>query len=611
MSTLQDAHEVVADRSRAQADRLAAVWRVAHNGDLSDLETMQAVLTTGAALIRPGRRFVGGLTRTDGGGDAIENAIVASGQTHAWDDVLADPQYASAAAARTPVPRALIGTPFQATRETYCLTFAAAEPNVRPFDADDAVFVELLARFFATLLQQTWQTDRIRFQIAHDSLTGLRNRRQFRIEARAALSTEPQPAALAIVALDAFRRVNELHGHLTGDALLVEVGAALEAAARPGEIVARLDGDRFGVFMPHLATREQAEARAAGFRRVFEQPFSTGDREGTELVPLGATIGVALATRKADLDDLLSRAESAVYLSKLEGAGGTSIDVAESPAEQRARSRLNSDLAGATAGGEFALCFQPQLDTLSGRIVAAEALVRWNHPAHGQLLPAEFVPLAEQSGLIRAVSMWVIVEALRSARVFRRFDPNFRVFVNLSVHDLADMSIVDVFTTAAECGTSLANLGVELTETAVMQDVTLTHRIVTALQLLGVQVAIDDFGSGYSSLSLLRRIPFDLVKIHRGCVIDAPTNHQDAALIESVVALGEHFGYTTVAQGVESEGLLRWLAEHGCRRVQGYAISNPLPAAHFARWLRRRERASNGQPAADDVVIGKGNAAND
>lgn len=586
------------------------MWRVAHTSDLSDLEIMQAVLTTGAALIRPGLRFVGALTRTEGGSDPIESAIVSSGQTQAWDDVFADPLFASAAATRTPVPRALIGTSFQATRETYCLTFAAAEPNLLPFDADDAVFVELLARFFATLLQQAWQTDRIRFQIAHDSLTGLRNRRQFRIEARAVLNTEPQPAALAIVALDAFRRVNELYGHLTGDALLVEVSAALEAAARPGEIIARLDGDRFGAFLPHIAKREQAEARVAAFRRLFEQPFSTGDREGKELVPLGATIGVALASRKADLDDLLSRAESAVYLSKLTGAGGTSIDVAESPAELRARTRLHNELAGATASGEFALCFQPQLDTQSGRIVGAEALVRWNHPAHGQLLPAEFVPLAEQSGLIRAVSMWVIVEALRSARVFHRIDPNFRVFVNLSVHDLADMSIVDVFTTAAECGTSLANLGVELTETAVMQDVTLAHRIVTSLQMLGVQVAIDDFGSGYSSLSLLRRIPFDLVKIHRGFVHDAPSNRQDAALIESVVAFGEHFGYVTVAQGVESEGLLKWLAEHGCRRLQGYAISKPLPAAALARWLRRRERGREGQPGSHLIGVGENDAAN-
>jgi diguanylate cyclase (GGDEF)-like protein len=608
VTDLERSLEVRERQSREKAARMVALWRIVTNADLATEDLPYAILFEGARAIRPSQTFFGTVARLDGDHivieaktrlvrgaarpgtripfeQSIQSRLGESVTTIAWNDVADDPEMQALGRVRETGLRSAICTSFFAGRARYYLDFWSREPVEPPFTSEDYTYIELLASFFGSRMQQAWQLDRLTYHLAHDTLTGLRNRTQFRIDARAAYATA-ESGVLAVVALDRFRFANETYGHIIGDALLVEVGAALERCAIHEEIVARLAGDTFGIFLPGFIDEADAKARLATFAAAFDTPFSTGDREGTEFIPLTASIGATASTDTGvSIDTLLSRADTAVYAAKRQGGGRIQFFEPGMESEEAARDRLRAELALALLRNEFELYLQPHIDLETDRVTGAEALIRWNHPTRGVLTPEAFIPFAEQNGLIRPISTWVMNETFRISEHFRKLDPSFRTYFNLSALDLSDMAIADAFRDAAARGVHVENVGVELTETAAMQDMGVTMQTVRELRELGVSVAIDDFGIGYSSLALLNRLPVDVVKIDRTFVNDILAGEREAAIPEAVIAFGRLFNFQTLGEGVETDRQRAWLAERGCRYAQGYNIARPQPLAPFTNWL--------------------------
>jgi diguanylate cyclase (GGDEF)-like protein len=600
-------------RSRAQAERLATLWRVTNASyDPRKPDMLQAVLSEGAAGLRSTQAFFGSLLRVEGDDlllvasvqaedprarsaipftdripivDTAQKYVLQAGATRSWNDVALDPQVATLPRVVGVGEHALISTPFLVGRTQYLLSYGSAEPTAEPFGRDDHTYVELLADFFASRLQQAAQSDQLLYHMSHDILTGLRNRTQFRLDARTQLILDGC-GTLVVISLDGFRGINEEFGHIIGDALLVEVGAALSAAVAERDIVGRLAGDTFGIFFGTVATESDARTRLEKVIERFTRPFSTGDREGREFVPLGATIGAAIASDASEsIDQLLARADTAVFAAKQHGPGRVELYQNTMESEAGSRSRRLAEISEGLERNEFELFLQPHIDLTTWRVTGAEALLRWRHPQHGLLLPLTFLPFAEHNGLIRTITRWVTGEALCLSQRLRGLDPDFRLYFNLSAIDFSDEAIVNDLQRAKRAGAFLDNVGVELTETAAMQDVGNASRTIRLLQQLGVCVAIDDFGTGYSSLSMLKRLPFDIIKIDKSFVHELLLGDRNSAIAASVIAIGKQLGCETLAEGVESPEQLAWLRERGCRYAQGYTIARPMSLDAFETWF--------------------------
>jgi EAL domain-containing protein (putative c-di-GMP-specific phosphodiesterase class I) len=354
-----------------------------------------------------------------------------------------------------------------------------------------------------------------------------------------------------------------------------------------------LAGDTFGIFWPGIASRQAALDAVVPFMEALKIPFSTREPEGEETIALAARFGVAWsADPKAEVDELIAHADTALYAAKRHGAGCLEMFEPGMETEANERMRFIGELSAAIAGDEFELYFQPHINLVSQHVAGAEALLRWHHPTRGMLAPDAFIPFAERNGMIGAMSSWVIDHAIAVSQVFGSMLPGFRLYLNLSALDLADLTVVERFRRASDAGIRLGNLGVEITETAAMQDVGVTMQIVKLLRALDVAVAIDDFGTGYSSIALLKRLPVDIIKIDRSFVSEIETNPDEAAITETVIGISRRLGSATLGEGVETSEQKAWLRDHGCDYAQGYLFARPLPIDDFLTWLREHSPAT-------------------
>jgi diguanylate cyclase (GGDEF)-like protein len=605
-------------RSRWHAERLEGLWRIVNNPSLRETELWFAMLAESAKAIRPGQAYRGVFMRIDGDkmireavveepgqeanatgagdsytaagmplADTIIAKILAGGDaTQAWDDIQASG--IESRGSRRLGWRAVIATTFTAGGKTYALQFASREATREPFGLLDHAYIEILASLFGRHVQERWHFDRMAYQQSHDVLTGLFNRSQFRSRARAAALAQPR-FAIVLVDVDAFREINETYGHMTGDALLVEVGAALQERAIDEEIVGRVAGDVFGIYIPDPATPEAVIARARRFAEAFAHGFSTGDREGREFIALTASLGMAMAPYDGkSIDDILSHADAALFAAKERGPGSTVAYTAGMEGDPQRRATLRNDLTAAIGGEEFVLYFQPHVDIRDDTVTGCEALIRWQHPTRGLLLPGQFIPFAEQTGIITGIDEWVMRSAFAAANDLSALRPGFRLYFNLSGRQAGSAGVVHAFVRAARDGIAIANIGVEITESDAMRDVESTRRVCRALHRLGVRIAIDDFGTGYSSLSSLKRMPIDVIKIDRTSISGVVDNPQDETIAETIISIAERFGFSTLAEGVERQEEIDWLRQGSCRLAQGYAYSHALPIADFKSWLTAR-----------------------
>jgi diguanylate cyclase (GGDEF)-like protein/PAS domain S-box-containing protein len=426
---------------------------------------------------------------------------------------------------------------------------------------------------------------RITHMAHHDSMTGLANRVLLRERLEQALARMvEQDGRLAVfcIDLDGFKDVNDALGHPVGDALLRLAAERLRGCAREGDTVARLGGDEFAIIQDSIHDVEQASALARRIVDVIGAPFHVDEHD----VVVSASIGIAVAPHDgADPDNLLKYADMALYAAKTDGRRTYRFFEAEMNERLHARRAMEIDLRAAFQRDEFELYYQPCIDIQSGRIVGFEALLRWNHPERGLVLPGEFIALAESIGLIVPLGEWVLRQACAAAA---RWPDDIAVAVNLSPLQFKNANLVQTVTTAlAASGLPPRRLELEITESVLLQENENNPATLHRLRDLGVRIALDDFGTGYSSLSYLRVFPFDRIKIDGSFVKELPHNIECVSIVRAVTDLARGLHMMTTAEGVETAEQLDELRAHGCTAAQGYLFSRPLPAGDIAGLLAR------------------------
>ncbi len=423
-----------------------------------------------------------------------------------------------------------------------------------------------------------------------DPLTGLPNRIGLHERFGAALERQARTGegcAVLMVDLDRFKQVNDSLGHAVGDALLRTVADRLRSATRPNDTVARVGGDEFVIIQAAAGAAGTAEILAERLVDLVSRAYMV---EG-HLVSIGASVGIALAPRDGvDTDKLLRSADLALYRAKRDGRGTFRFFEPAMDALLRARRGLEFDLRKALALKEFELHYQPQLNLETDTVVGFEALLRWRHPTRGMTSPAEFVPLAEEIGLIVPLGEWVVRTACQEAA---RWPDTVSVAVNLSPAQFKSKRLYDTIVTAlATSGLPARRLELEITEGVLMQENAATLATLHRLRDLGIRISMDDFGTGYSSLSYLRSFPFDKIKIDRSFIDELAKKPDSDAIIRAIAGLGMSLGMTTVAEGVETIEQMRRIRAEGCTDVQGYLISKPIPPSDILQLLSDRRRAA-------------------
>ena len=421
----------------------------------------------------------------------------------------------------------------------------------------------------------------------HDALTGLPNRVRFheRLSEAVARSRRGEASAILFLDLDHFKAVNDTLGHPVGDALLREVANRLRAEVRETDMVARLGGDEFAIVQ---TSDEQPQGATIMARRLIEALSLPYELSGHH-VTISTSVGIAvLPTDGDDPDQLLKHADMALYGAKADGRGCFRFFELEMHALVQNRRLLEIDLRKALAEGEFEVYYQQLMNIATRRVSGFEALLRWNHPERGMVSPANFVPLAEEIGLIVPLGKWVLRQACADAA---GWPDNLKVAVNVSVIQFGSRTLIDDVTAAlAESGLDPKQLDLEITETVMLDGTAGALATLHKLRDLGVGIGMDDFGTGYSSLSYLRRFPFSKVKIDRSFIADLGTGAECDAIVTAVIELCQTLGMTTVAEGVETEAQLQYLRIAHCSEAQGYLFSTPQPASAVVALCRRLNR---------------------
>jgi len=419
----------------------------------------------------------------------------------------------------------------------------------------------------------------------HDALTNLPNRLLFREKMEEALARGEKLAVL-FIDLDRFKSVNDTLGHPVGDVLLCEVTKRLQLAVRGADTVARLGGDEFAIIQIGARPTDATELAA----RIIESISESFDVSGHQVM-IGTSLGIAIApTDGTEPDQLLRNADMALYRAKSEGRGIYHFFQPEMDAQMQARRSLELDLRKALIAGEFEIYYQPLIDLASDKISGFEALVRWNHPERGLIGPDDFIPVAEEIGLIVPIGDWVLKQACRDAATW---PGRLSVAVNLSAVQFRNPTLaLSVVGALGASGLSASRLELEITETVLLQDDKAVLDVLHQIRELGVRISMDDFGTGYSSLSYLRSFPFDKIKIDRSFIRELGKKNDCVAIIRAVTRLGRSLGMITTAEGVETKEQLEILRAEGCTQVQGYLYSPPRPAAEVPALIKKfRPRA--------------------
>lgn len=468
-------------------------------------------------------------------------------------------------------------------------TFAMYSGTVREPDDNEIALIDAASRLAGIAIDRELTHRRIAHMAHHDSLTGLPNRTL--LMKRLDDAVERARAAghgvtLAFIDLDNLKLINDTLGHSTGDRLLTVLAERMAACVRASDTVARLGGDEFVIlFADHKPSREPIANKVEALRGSLSEP---AEIDG-QLRHVTASIGIASYPGDGDTPQkLLMNADAAMYLAKELGRNNCQVFTAEITSAARERYDLQEGLRRALANQEFSLVYQPQVDLDSGRIFAAEALIRWQHPSLGMVPPSKFIPIAEACGLIVPIGEWVLRTACAQAKAWHKAGARqIGISVNVSARQFAERNWVSrVSELLAETGLEPQWLELELTESLIIKDVPLAIATMRQLRTMGVQLSIDDFGMGYSSLNALKSFPVARLKLDQSFVREIPNNRSDNAIAITVISLGHELNLKVIAEGVENASQLRFLREHGCDEAQGYYFSKPLPTAEIEKLLK-------------------------
>jgi diguanylate cyclase (GGDEF)-like protein/PAS domain S-box-containing protein len=450
-------------------------------------------------------------------------------------------------------------------------------------------------QYFLVQLQDVTERKRMEHELSHqalhDALTGLPNRALLADRLRHGLDgSRRRDSRLGVIFLDVdhFKVVNDSLGHTSGDAFLKQAAGRIAGAVRPGDTVARFGGDEFVIVCDDVsgsAVAQIAERVLTSLSRCF-----TIDGHQMNVT---ASAGIALADGRATPESLLRDSDTAMYRAKQRGRGRIEMfdDTLRTQVERRMATA--AALEHALADGQFSVHYQPIVDLSTGELISAEALLRWDHPDRGPIGPDEFIPIAEETGMIVEIGAWVLEQACRQVVIWRRTNPSMSVAVNLSVRQMITPDIVGlVESVLRRCGADPSSLCLELTESVFMEDVDFFARTMAGLRALGVRLAIDDFGTGYSSLSYLQRYPVDAVKVDRAFVDGLGHDSQRSGLVAAIIAMAEALGLGVTAEGVETREQLDALVGLRCARAQGYLLARPMPVDEMSRLVEQSYRWS-------------------
>ena len=457
------------------------------------------------------------------------------------------------------------------------------------------------------ILQLNTARERARHLATHDQLTGLANRSLFhdRLEqAVAGARRGRQKLAVLFVDLDGFKSINDTLGHAVGDGLLRGIARRIASCLRETDTAARLGGDEFAVMLTNLGNELDAATVARKIVAALGEPLQFRQQTTT----IRCSIGIATFPRDAqDAEALLKRSDTAMYHAKQRGGSRFDFYTDDMNAAIQRRVALEDRLRTALDQGEFVVHYQPQFDLTRGRIIGAEALLRWKHPELGLVAPAHFLPIAEETGLIVPIGDWILRSACeQNAHWNREGHRGLRVSVNVSSQQFLEPGLADVVKSALDqSGLAPISLELEITESSLLRDVEVTVNTLRRLKDLGVRLAIDDFGTGYSSLAYLKRLPIDVLKIDQSFIRALTTDPADATITQTIVQLAAGLNLTTIAEGVETLEQLLLLGSYGCSRMQGFLFGKPAPIHVFEgwldnppfRWIQGNERSDT--PSAD------------
>ena len=484
--------------------------------------------------------------------------------------------------------RSCWSTPIRSSHGEVLGTFALYSTKPSAPDAKLNDLIEIAAHLAGIAIERRKTEDQIRVLATHDGLTGLPNRLFMDAELASALASSRDLGsglALSFLDLDNFKLVNDTLGHAAGDDLLRTIAERIRAEVGADGIVGRVGGDEFIILM-----RASAEDMRTLMNRFESVRTKVAEPITLQGMKLETTCSMGIATypqHGSDAATLLAHADAVMYQAK--EAGRDNLKLFSFEMAQKAREKLawTEDMRRALRQNEFVLHFQPQLDQRTGEIIGAEALVRWQHPTRGLIYPGDFIPLAEESGLIVPLGRWVLKEACKQCSAWLGSAvPGFKVSVNMSARQFKEKSIVaDVNAALADAGMGPQNLELEITESLIMQDLPLAIELMRQLEALGVTLSIDDFGTGYSSLAALKRFPVSRLKIDRSFITDTPYDPDSVALASAIITIGQKLGLQVIAEGVETKEQADFLRECGCDLIQGYIVSKPMAEGEFTAFL--------------------------
>lgn len=431
--------------------------------------------------------------------------------------------------------------------------------------------------------------ERLAYLANHDTLTGLPNRMMLTAHISHAIEgakRNDKKIALLLLDLDRFKNVNDSFGHIAGDDLLTQLAYKLKTKLRGNDMIARLGGDEFVILLEDISQPEYAAKVAKNVIEIINEPWELNQQNA--VVSVGTSIGISIYPDHGDnAQDLLKHADAAMYQAKNSGRGTVRYYSEQLTRQARRRLKLESRLREAIDNNELRLHYQPKLDVFSGKVTGAEALVRWIDPKAGMIMPNEFISIAEETGLIKKLGAWVLNEACRQGKEWLNNGIQLTIAVNISATQLYDDDITKTIRdTLKKTGFPAKNLELELTESILMRREAESIKKLYQIKELGISLAVDDFGAGYSSLSYLRRFPLDVLKVDRSFIADLDDDKDDRAITATIIGIGRTLNLTVVAEGVETTSQLNFLESHGCHQYQGFYASPPLEAALFEAFIK-------------------------